>query len=310
MPDQRVLPADAGARVGAERARAAFGPGWSVALDVVVPTARAGAARAAAAATPGVAGVAEHGRAAGAARLTVLPAAGADPDDVVDGLRGALPAGSLVGGTPAERHDLERTLARSTPLVFALVLGVGLLLLVAILRAPVIAAVAAAMNLLSTAAAFGVAKLLFQDGHAERLLGFTSQGFVDAWAPVFFFALIFALAMDYTVFLLASVRERLAAGADVREAAVEGIAASGRIVNAAAAVMVFVFFTFALSRPLPPKEMGVILGVAVLLDATLVRLVLLPAALRALGRAAWWSPSRRSGGLVAEGAAPAPETAS
>src|ERR671937_598222 len=160
-----------------------------------------------------------------------------------------------------------------------------------VVRAPLAAAVAVLLNLLATAAAFGAAKLIFQDGGGEALLGFESQGFVDAWAPLFFFCSIFALAMDYTVFLLATVREQLERGGDARTALVEGLARSGRVINAAGAVMVVVFFTFALSGPLPPKEMGVILGIAVLLDTLLVRLLLLPAALRLLGRSAWWVPS-------------------
>jgi putative drug exporter of the RND superfamily len=164
-----------------------------------------------------------------------------------------------------------------------------------VVRAPVAAAAAALMNLLATAAAFGVAKLVFQDGHGASLLGFSPQGFVDAWAPIFFFALIFALAMDYTVFLLSSVKAELERTGDPREALVEGLARSGRVINAAGAVMVVVFFTFALSGPLAPKEMGVILGVAVLLDTLLVRLLLLPAVLRLLGRYAWWTPAGTPG---------------
>ena len=105
------------------------------------------------------------------------------------------------------------------------------------------------------------------------LLGFESQGFLDAWGPVFFFAMIFAISMDYTVFLLASAKEHLEhSGGDARDAMIGGVAHSGRVILAAAAVMVAVFFTFALSGPLPPKEMGIILGVAVALDALLVRL--------------------------------------
>ena len=102
--------------------------------------------------------------------------------------------------------------------------------------------------------------------------------------------MLFALGMDYTVFLLASAKERWDASGDAREAAVEGIAISGPVITAAAAVMVAVFFTFALSGPLPPKEMGVILGVAVLIDAALVRLVLMPVLMRLLGARAWWLP--------------------
>ena len=105
------------------------------------------------------------------------------------------------------------------------------------------------MSLLATVAAFGVARLVFQDGVLDRLLGWESQGFVDAWAPIFFFALIFALAMDYTVFLLATVRAVHDRTGDARQALVEGLAGTGRVINAAAGVMVVVFMTFALVGP-------------------------------------------------------------
>jgi putative drug exporter of the RND superfamily len=107
-----------------------------------------------------------------------------------------------------------------------------------------------------------------------------------------FFAMIFAISMDYTVFLLSSTKEHWDRTHDAREAMVGGLAHSGRVIFAAAAVMVAVFITFALSGPLPPKEMGIILGVAVLLDAFLVRLILMPVLLRVLGRRAWWLPKR------------------
>ena len=131
---------------------------------------------------------------------------------------------------------------------------------------------------------------IFQEGHGSGLLGFEPQGFLDAWGPVFFFAMIFAISMDYTVFLLSSAKEHWDRSHDPKEAMIGGVAHSGRVVFAAAAVMVAVFFTFALSGPLPPKEMGVILGVAVLLDAALVRLLLVPVLLRLLGKWAWWLP--------------------
>jgi len=108
---------------------------------------------------------------------------------------------------------------------------------------------------------------------------------------VFFFAMIFAIAMDYTVFLLASAKEHFERSGDPREAMVGAVAHSGRVIFAAGAVMVAVFFTFSLSGPLPPKEMGIVLGVAVLLDAFLIRLVLLRVLLRFTGRAAWWVPA-------------------
>src|SRR5262249_18013232 len=202
------------------------------------------------------------------------------------------PRGTLIGGAAAEAHDLERALAGRTPLIYGLVLAVGFILLLTVVRAPLAAGAAVLLNLTATAAAFGVAKLIFQAGVAAHLLGFPPQGFVDAWAPVFFFCLSFALAMDYSVFLLTSVRDEFERTGDARTALVEGLARSGRVINAAGAVMIVVFFTFGLSHPLPPKEMGVILGVAVLLDTMLVRLLLLPAVLRLLGARAWWVPSR------------------
>ena len=208
----------------------------------------------------------------------------------IDRLRAALPSGTLVGGQAAENHDLAQALRQKTPLLIGVVLTLGFLLLLVAVRAPLIAALAVVTNLLATGAAFGIGRLIFQDGHGAGLLGFESQGFMDAWAPVFFFAMIFAISMDYTVFLLASAKEHWDRSHDPREAVVGGLAHSGRVIFAAAAVMVAVFFTFALSGPLPPKEMGVILGVSVLLDAMLVRLVLLPALLRAFGRHAWALP--------------------
>ncbi len=229
------------------------------------------------------------------ATALVLAVPAADPSDpevgaTIDRLRDALPAGALVGGAAAENHDLEEALSSRTLLVFGVVLALGFLLLLVALQAPVIAAVGVATNLLATAAAFGVAKLIFQDGRLESVLGFESQGFLNAWGPVFFFAMVFAIAMDYTVFLLSSAKEHYDRSGDPHEAMVGGVAHSGRVIFAAAGVMIAVFFTFALSGPLPPKEMGVILGVAVLLDAMLIRLVLMPVLLRLLGRAAWAQP--------------------
>ena len=152
--------------------------------------------------------------------------------------------------------------------MIGVVLALGFLLLLVALQAPLIAALGVVTNLLATGAAFGPGRLIFQDGHGAGIFGFESQGFLDE-APVFFFAMIFAISMDYTVFLLASAKEHFDRSGDPREAAVGGLAHSGRVIFAAAAVMVAVFFTFA-SGPLPPKEMGVILGIAVLLDALLV----------------------------------------
>ena len=120
-------------------------------------------------------------------------------------LRSALPADAVVGGAPAENLDLQRALDDWFPVIVAVILVLGFTLLLIALRAPLIALLGTLVSLLSTAAAFGVAKLIFQDGHGSGLLGFTPQGFLDGWGPVFFFAMIFAIAMDYTVFLLSLI---------------------------------------------------------------------------------------------------------
>ncbi len=295
MPSIKVVPNGDSSRVGYQEVSKAFGPGAPGTLQIVVPRAQAARVSAELNADPGIAAATPPLRGAGGVELIeAVPTA--DPSSTalgstVDRLRGTLPPAALVGGPAVENHDLEAALTAKTPLAIGVVLGLGFLLLLVAFQAPLVAAIGVLANLLSTGAAFGVATLIFQHGHLSGLLGFESQGFLDAWGPIFFFAMIFAIAMDYTVFLLSAAREHWEASGDAREAMVGGLAHSGRVILAAGAVMVAVFFTFALSGPLPPKEMGVILGVAVLLDAFLVRLLLLPVFLRLAGRAAWYLPS-------------------
>ncbi len=293
MPSIAVAPEEDHSRQGFEQLQRGFGPGAPAALQVVAPARAGRELRSVLRADPGIAGVgpAQPGG-GGLVLVRAIPAAasGEAVGTAIDRLRPRLPRGALVGGMAAESHDLELALADAAPKVVALVLALGFVLLLVALRGPVIALCGVLLNVLATLAAFGVGKRIFQDGALSGLLGFESQGYLNAWAPIFFFVMLFALGMDYTVFLLASAKERWDRAADARDAAVEGIARSGPVITAAAAVMVAVFFTFALSRPLPPKEMGVILGIAVLIDALLVRLVLVPVMLRLLGRAAWWLP--------------------
>jgi RND superfamily putative drug exporter len=297
MPSIKVLPEDASARIGYDRVQAAFGEGAPGTLQIVADAEDADAVAAAATGDPGIAGAMPAMPAGDDSDLVLVQAVPTvDPSDpelseTVDRLRADLPESALVGGAAVENLDLKAQLDESTPLVIAVVMGLGFVLLLVALQAPLISLLGTLASLLSTAAAFGVARLVFQEGVGADLLGFESQGFLDAWAPVFFFAMIFAIAMDYTVFLLASAKEHFEKSGDPREAMVGSIAHSGRVIFAAGAVMVAVFFTFALSGPLPPKEMGIVLGVAVLLDAFLVRLVLLPVMLRLTGRAAWYTPA-------------------
>ncbi|HYF26459.1 MAG TPA: MMPL family transporter [Baekduia sp.] len=294
MPSIKVVPDEDSSRIGYVQVQDAFGTGAPGALQVATTQQDAAKVVAVAKADDGVAQVMPPMPGAGGSALVqVVPTT--DPSskatyDTIDRLREQLPTSALVGGSVAENRDLEQVLGDKTPLVIGVVLALGFLLLLIALQAPIIAAVGVVTNLLAVGAAFGVARLIFQEGHLADLLGFEAQGFLDAWGPVFFFSMIFAISMDYTVFLLSSAKEHWDRTGDPREAMVGGMAHSGRVIFAAAGVMVAVFFTFALSGPLPPKEMGVILGIAVLLDAALVRLIIVPVMLRLLGRAAWWLP--------------------
>ena len=297
MPSIKVLPEDASARIGYDVVQSELGDGAPGAIGVVVEEAQAEETAAVLSADSGIAGVLPAMPATDDSGLVLVQAVPTvDPSDpelgeTVDRLRGELPSSALLGGAAVENLDLKTQLDESTPIVIGVVLALGFLLLLVALQAPLISLLGTLVSLLSTAAAFGVARLVFQEGYGADLLGFESQGFLDAWAPVFFFAMIFAIAMDYTVFLLASAKEHHERSGDAKEAMVGSLAHSGRVIFAAGAVMVAVFFTFALSGPIPPKEMGIVLGVAVLLDAFLVRLVLLPVLLRLTGDAAWWSPA-------------------
>lgn len=297
MPSIKVLPADASARVGYDQVQQAFGPGTPGMLQVLTTQQAASATAAVLDADPGIAaamGAMPAPDGSGHVLIQAVPTV--DPSDpalgaTVDRLRDELAGQATIGGAAVENLDLKAQLDTSTPWVIGIVVALGFILLLVALQAPLLALVGALAALLSTAAAFGLARLIFQNGVGAGIFRFESQGFVDAWAPVFFFAMIYAIAMDYTVFLLASAKEHWEKSGDPKEAMVGALAHSGRVIFAAGAVMVAVFFTFSLSGPIPPKEMGVILGLAVLLDAFLVRLVLLPVLLRLMGRAAWWVPA-------------------
>jgi putative drug exporter of the RND superfamily len=295
MPSISVLPKDRQARVGYDILAKAFGPGGPGPLQIIVPRGPdANTVAKTVANTPGVAAV--FPTQAGAEGYSLVSAiATTDPSstassDLVTTLRGELPSGTLVGGPVAENQDLDHTLRQRAPIVIGTVLVLGFLLLLFALQAVFIAVAGVIFNLLSVGAAFGVGALAFQHGWAAGPMGFESQGYLTSWAPLFFFTLVFAISMDYTVFLLASAREHFERSGDAAEAVQGALAHTGRPIVAAAGVMVAVFFTFAIAGTLPMKEMGLILGTAVLLDAFLVRLVLVPAVLHLVGKRAWWLP--------------------
>jgi len=196
-----------------------------------------------------------------------------------------------VTGQTAQTEDFSQLLAERLPLVFAFVLGLAFLLLLVTFRSIVIPLKAIALNLLSVGAAYGVLVLVFQKGWGESLLGFHSNGGVTSWLPLFLFVLLFGLSMDYHVFILTRVREAYDRGMSTEDAVRHGIATTAGTVTSAAVVMVAVFAIFATLSIIDMKEMGIGLAAAVLIDATIVRGVLLPASMRLLGEWNWYLPA-------------------
>jgi RND superfamily putative drug exporter len=198
-----------------------------------------------------------------------------------------------VGGLTAGNYDLTAQLDSRTPWVFAFVLGFAFLLLMLTFRSFYIPALSICLNLLSVGAAYGLMVLIFQDGHLQGLFGFTAYGGITQWMPLFMFVLLFGLSMDYHVFILSRIREQRHLGLSAKEAVTTGISHSAGVVTSAAAIMVAVFSIFATLSTFEFKLFGVAMPVAILIDATVVRGVLLPAGLALLGDRAWLSRAQR-----------------
>ncbi|MCP9949825.1 MMPL family transporter [Actinomadura madurae] len=201
----------------------------------------------------------------------------------------------LVGGATATFVDLSEETTGKLPYVMALVLGLSLLFLLVVFRSVALPIKAVAMNLLVTAAAVGLTVAVFQHGHGESLLGFESVGFLQVYLPITVFVLLFGLSMDYEVFLIRRMKEAWEDGHDNAAAVATGIEHTARPIAAAAAIMVAVFGGFMTAGILELKEFGLSLSVAIALDATLVRLVLVPALMRLFGDWNWWLPGRFGG---------------
>ena len=197
----------------------------------------------------------------------------------------------FVTGETAEASDDAATMDRLLPLVVAFVLGLSFLLLTLAFRSVVVAVKAIVVNLLSVGAAYGALVLVFQEGVGDELLGFEQVDTVESWVPLGLFAVLFGLSMDYHVFLLSRIRERYTRTGDTADAVVHGVASTGRIITGAALIIVAVFSGFARGDLVMFQQMGFGCGVALLLDATVVRLVLVPAAMALLGRRNWYLPS-------------------
>jgi putative drug exporter of the RND superfamily len=209
-----------------------------------------------------------------------VPAAfGTDAGDVV------------VGGGPAEARDYFALVGHWLPLVIAFVLGLSFVLLTLAFRSIVVPATAIAVNLLSVGAAYGLLVLVFQDGVGAGLLGFREVERIDAWVPVFLFSVLFGLSMDYQVFLLSRIHERYRQTGSTREGIVHGVGSTARLITGAALIIVVVFVGFATGEVVAFQQMGFGVAVALLVDATVVRSVVIPAAMALLGERNWYLPA-------------------
>jgi RND superfamily putative drug exporter len=252
---------------------------------------------------PGVASVtpAQPAPSGQAAIAMLVPTTGPQDDATVDLLRrlrsDVVPAATagtgvdvLLGGQTAGGIDFAEVIGRRLPWFVGSVLALSFLLLMGVFRSVLVPLKAVVMNLLSIGAAYGVLVMVFQWGWAGELLGVSGQAPIEPWAPMMLFAIVFGLSMDYEVFLLSAVRESYDRTGDNAEAVVEGLSSTARVITAAAAIMVSVFGTFVFSDVRELKLIGLGLAVAVAIDATLVRVVLVPATMELLGKANWWLP--------------------
>jgi putative drug exporter of the RND superfamily len=212
-------------------------------------------------------------------RSTTVPAAFAATDSEV-----------LVGGTTSENIDYFDSVIGPAPWVIAFVLGLTLVFLTVVFRSLVVAGTAVVLNLLSVSAAYGLLVLVFQDGFASGLLGFHHVDTIEAWVPLFLFSVLFGLSMDYQVFLLSRIRERYDETGETTDAVTFGVASTARIITGAALIIVAVFAGFAAGELVMFQQMGFGVAVALLIDATIIRSVLLPAVMHLLGRWNWYLP--------------------
>ena len=210
---------------------------------------------------------------------------------LLEDLREQLPEGALLTGETPLFNDISAMLAERLPLVIAFVVGVSVLLLAMVFRSVLVPVKAAVMNLLSIGAAYGVLTVVFQWGWGAELFGLDQAVPVSSWIPILIFAILFGLSMDYEVFLLSRIREHWLASGDPHGSVVRGLTDTGRVISSAAAIMVAVFLGFATEVEVVIKMLGLGMAVAIFLDATVVRMVLVPATMSLLGRLNWWMPA-------------------
>ena len=306
-PDEGALPETRTERRAYDLAAAAFGPGSNGPLIIAVDIARdpsvVGPLRDAVGADAGIAAVApaEADAAAGVATLVALPTTGPQDEatrdtlarlrnDVLPRVLGASPARAHIGGQTASFADVSDRVTDRLPLFIAAVILLSFLLLVVIFRSIVVPLKAALMNLLSIGASYGVLVMVFQWGWGAGIIGLESTVPIVSFIPMFMFAIVFGLSMDYEVFLLSRVREEYLRSGDNDAAVIDGIAGTARVITSAALIMISVFLGFVLGDDPTVKMFGLGLATAIFIDATIVRMVLVPAAMTLLGDANWWMP--------------------
>jgi uncharacterized membrane protein YdfJ with MMPL/SSD domain len=284
-----------------------FGPGFDAPLIVAaaLPAPGANTARLAAAirATPGVAGVTPMVRSSDgkAAMMIAYPTTGEQnpaTNTLVNRISTSVLPRATAGtgirayltGPNASNVSFANLVGQRLPWLIAVVVLLSMLLLTVMFRSVTIAVKAAVMNLLSISAAYGVLVLISQDGWGRQVFGFPEDVPVTTWVPMFLFVILFGLSMDYEVFLLSRIRESYDATGDNAASVAHGLARTARVITAAAAIMIVVFLSFVLGANVSVKQIGLGLAVAVLIDATLVRMVLVPAVMELLGKANWWLP--------------------
>lgn len=297
-PDARALPAEDSARVVREGLDESFPQVPAMALHAILPAGGVGEIVDQLKTLRDVSDVSRTDL--GDDRIAVRVESSADPlsdagQDLVAAVRDAMPAGVAVGGRAAELTDQRASVRDHAPAALVILLITNLLLVAAMTRSLLLPFLAVAMNLLSVAAALGAVSALFTTGWSADLLGTDAVGAIDISVPVLAFAVAFGLSTDYGIFLLSRVREARVGAADEREAIVEAVASSGRLISASAVLLAIAVGAFAFSDLVIIKEFAVTIAIAVLLDATVVRGLLIPAFLRLLGAAAWWPGGGRPG---------------
>jgi uncharacterized membrane protein YdfJ with MMPL/SSD domain len=294
--DAQVLPESASARQVDDTLRAEFPPYRDTPVTLAVSGGPAQAKRVAAAAArvPGAGAVAPPTRLAnGISAVDVYssaPPLDNRSQDLVRDLR-ALPGGALVTGATAGYLDLQSSLGDHLPIVLAIVVGVTFVVLFAMTGSVILPLKQVLMNVLGLSAVFGILVLIFQDGRLEGLLGYTSQGGLESTQPLLLFAAVFGLSTDYGVFLLSRIKEARDGGYSDKEAVAVGLERTGRIVTAAALLFSIALGAFVTSKIIFIKELGLGTALAVLIDATIIRALLVPSLMELLGRWNWWAPA-------------------